>query len=770
MPVGLPAGLNVPEDYRPIARLDDNGSYLLAYGNTIEVMEPSGECRFSRTLDSEPLCVVPGSSSGSIIVMTHKRAYGFTRMTLVPLGSSPLALPTLSVAAETPVSATMPSVRLSAAYGHGDSISVADTARLVAASRQLYEDLESNVRETGRFWQPVVVRIRALSSSGRVLFESEPRLITHPVEAEWQGRLSLTAASDGLSTNELDVQVPTYSVHLHTSELGVLSNDKPVASYEVLATPCLHHSDISLQPEVATPRRAGTQTLCTVTFRPGVLDSPAPSARPSRLREIIGHLSELESSLAEYPCERLAASQSEQLPPPAAVTAESAVKMLKKVLAKPVVPDSGFDALLQPPHSFTAAVVAGGADTLLWGGVEVYRFDGWGVEAFADTVTDAAWQAAVEVTFADGSSVVRGSSGSSNAPATLGPLLSYPSADAVSITISLSVSGQTLRKATFPLIRDPSARHSVHVNPTMRAFELPAAGGNFEIPAADSRVLDYHDHLVLCSADAPLLPVASAKVASGSVNALAEAAFGQSSWDFGRVRYYVFTSRGIYLLSASSSRRAMSMSLIDSRIVRSRYTLAPTEQGLAAVASGDIVLLSGSKARRIDKGDLGTVTALEWVHDRHELWCICPDTTEVLCFDSDMSRYTIPLAFEEAHDAGVLTGRDTGRCYLAGHDAGATEVSIRWTGYLEPYGRHCFGLKTLALYMAGKFEGLRISLSRCSLLAEAPMPELDLTLSGTVRFPLCRRVFIHPRLRLKLTVEGKVSTDSRFYKIVLYDN
>lgn len=766
-PVVPPAELSTPPGYRPIAMLDNRGTYLMACRNNIRVVESSGSESVTRTLDSEPLCVVRGADPGTIVVMTRKRVYCFTRMALVPYGIEDLALPCVRAQAEAPVSAEMPSLTLSAAYGHGDSISPADTARLSAAGRQLYEDLDSNVRGAGCYWQPVMVRVRALDASRRVLFESEPQLFTHPQSAEWGGQISLTAASDGRTTNVLDVQVPAFSLHIHAPENA--TSDGIVSSYELLVSPALHHCDITLQPAVATPRRAGTQTLCTVTFRPGVLDSPAPAARPLQLINLIARLLWLETSLVEIPYARLMASQSEKLPPLAAESVEASVKVVKKALAKPVSPAADGEYLLAPPHSFTASTVAIGVDTVLWGGIEVARFAGWGVEHFSDSVTDAAWQGAAVVTFADGSTVVRTSSGTRDAPATFGPVLSYPSPYAVSIILSVAVAGQSLRKATFPLVRDPSGRRAVYVSPTLRPFSLPAAEGNFEVPEATASPQLFRDTLLLCSASAPLLPLASTRVTEGEVNALAEAPFGQSSWDFGRVRYYVFTSRGIYLLSAASTRRAMSMSLIDNRIVSNRYALAHTERGLAAIASGDIVLLSGSKAKRIDRGGLGGAKALAWEHDSHELWCVCSGSTEVLCFDKDMSRYTIPLVFEETVDAGTIIERDTGRCYIPGHDGSCDSIYVKWRGVLQPFAFRCFGLKSLSLHIAGTFSGMKIALNRSSLLEDSPRPELELLVDGTVRSPILRRVFLPPHLRFNLTLEGNASPDSLFYKTEISD-
>lgn len=763
-PMLPPPRFECPTGYRPIARLENDGKMLLARDNMLSIRLSDGTMAGDCELDGESLCVVPGAIAGTVIVMTRTRSYTLSTTDLSLRESSELIMPVIRATAETPVAAEMQSVQLSKTYSHGDSISESDKSRLTSAARELYENLDSNVRETNRYWQPVMARVRAISASGQTLYESEPRLFTHPSSPEWAGQIALTAATGGLSTNLLEVEAPTYSLNLYMPE-G--TQNSSVAAYQVLVTPVFHHIDISRNPSIVTPRRAGTQTLCTITFRPGILNSPAPAARPFRLLDIISRLDMLESVLVEIPCTELSMSGMKELPPVSSVDVVSSTKSVMKILAKTVKSSEPVDSLLSPPNSFTASVVACGTDTLLWGGVQVSRFKGWSAELFADSVTDAAWTASVEVMFTDGSAVVSTSSGTAGAPELFGPVLSYPSADAVSMRICLEVSGHTYREATFPLTRDLSGRRAVYINPGLQPFELSVAAGSYVEPQSTATSIDFQDRLLLCRADAPLVPTASVKISSGTVNALMEAPFGQSSWDFGRIRYYVFTSRGIYLLSASTSRSAMSISMIDPRIVNSPYCVASTERGVAAIASGDLILLSGSKATRIYRDGVHDAEGIVWVHDDHELWCVCPDRTEVLCFDSDMSRYTIPMAFGAEHHAGALVARGTSLCFSTAHDSGNSYVDVRWKGILQCGGGQCFDLKTLNIDIAGTFKDLKVRCYRATSMGEAPFPELELTLNGTVNVPIYHRLFLAPHHRIVLEIEGMVFSNSRLFKTVI---
>ena len=762
-PALAPAELKVAEGFRPLALLNTDNTYLVHKGSQLALMSADGNMAGPAvTLDSEPLCVAPGGDDSTITVMTRSTAYTLLRTTLQTVDVATTALPCIRAVAGVAVNATLPAVELSKVYSHGDNIAATDSSRLTTAAKNLYEDLDSNVRGTNRYWQPVLVRIRALGAGGSALFESEPQLVCHPVTPEWSGYLQLSAGSDGKTTNQLEVEVPTYSLHLHLPDAAAIS---PVAAYEVLTSPAIHHSDPTHRVAVAISRRAGTQTLCTVTFSPGVLDSPALAARPSRLISLIGKMQMIESPLVRIPYTELRAVSSIELPALAALSPDNAVKLLEKALATNVVPADEADTLFAAPNSFTASTMAAGADSILWSGIRVNRFEGHDISHFAAAVADMPWQAYTEVRFDDGSTVVRAASGASGAPVLLGPVLSYPSTRAVAITVAVAVTGQTLRKATFTLSRDPSGRRAVYVHPGMRPFELPAADGVYRVPDAVGEALVYNDRILLSNAAAPTTAIASIRVSDCRINALAEARFGQSSWDFGRVRYYVFTTRGIYLLSADGSRKSMSMSLIDNRVVDSPYAIAHTEKGLAAVASGDVVLINGSKITRIDDGSLPPVKALKWVHDCHELWCITDTATELICFDHGMHRYTLDMVFETEHHADTLVQQSTGRVYIASHKSpDGSRQRIKWRGTIEDHSWRCLALRSLWLYMGGSFNGLRISLRRASLLQQSPKPEIDMNVSGTLKAPLCRRVLLPPRLNLTLIVEGEVSADSKFFK------
>ena len=423
-PALAPSELRVAEGFRPLALLNTDNTYLVHKGSQLALMSADGDMVGPAvTLDSEPLCVAPGGDDSTITVMTRSAAYTLLRTTLQTVDVATAALPCIRAVAEVAVNATMPAVELSKVYSHGDNIATTDSSRLAAAAKNLYEDLDNNVRGTNRYWQPVLVRIRALGAGGSTLFESEPQLICHPTTPEWSGYLQLSAGSDGKTTNQLEVEVPTYSLHLHLPDAAAIS---PVAAYEVLTSPAIHHSDPSRRVAVAISRRAGTQTLCTVTFSPACSTRrpcrpPLAANRPYR-QDADDRITPCEDSLHGVACgivDRVAGIGR-------TIGRKRGETTRKSSCHKRGAGRRG-RCFVCRAHSFTASTMAAGADTILWSGIRVNRFEGHDITHFAAAVADMPWQAYTEIRFDDGTTVVRAASGASGAPVQLGPVLSYPS-------------------------------------------------------------------------------------------------------------------------------------------------------------------------------------------------------------------------------------------------------------------------------------------------------------------------------------------------------
>lgn len=234
---------------------------------------------------------------------------------------------------------------------------------------------------------------------------------------------------------------------------------------------------------------------------------------------------------------------------------------------------------------------------------------------------------------------------------------------------------------------------------------------------------------------------------------------GQSSWDYGRTRFYAFSSAGIHSLSTDVTRKTLSLSLLDSRVVAGSRAAAVCEEGVAAVASGDIVMMSGSKVSRI--ADIPGTKALVWVHSHHELWCIGDNFTKVMSFDHDKAVYELSELYDpERSGSGYLTRASDGVCCTAGHGSGC-EVDFEWRGVLD-LGRTVKGLSGVALYAGGDFASLRLDVSRESMGMVAPRPEVGLSLSGSLAAPVVKRIWHAPLRRLDVHLTGR-ATDCRLH-------
>lgn len=745
----------IPAGWTPYARIGDGGNILVGCGTEVAVCSPGGTLSSVTSLNDDILCAL-ATGGGTALVMTRGGAYSINGDGAVSHSETTVAMPRLRTESAASAFATFPAVLLSQAYSHGDVITDADTRRLAEAARFTYRALDSAATSYGCFWQPVIACVRAVGTDGSTICTSEPRLFTHPSAALFAGSFTLTATTSGpAGSNSLQMSVPAFRLKIEFPE----RIPAQVAAYEVLLSPVLYHSDIYGTITATTPGRADSHgTLCTVAL-------PVSAMTPARM---IAAFSRVASVGATFASSTISPGSTVSVNPPGGDIPKVS-SLLTKTAPESIAPASRGAAatLFAAPHSFTAATVSVGPDSVMWGDIELSRFRGWPAESFADTVDPSArpWQTFVKVEFNDGNSVVAASSGNTGAPTLFNPALSYPAADAVKMTIGLLVSGEAARLGEYTLTPDASQTRAVYIHPTGRPFQLPEApaGYSFAIPNAINPTKSYPSAVVLASPSAPLSPQAHAVLSGGRITGMAPVHAPQGSWDYGRCRHYVCSTEGIHVAVANSRRDSLSLSLLDSRHVASPLALAVTSGGVAAIASGQIVELRGNRVKELYT-PLEPPESIAWNPDDRSLWC-CPgkggDSTEVLSFDRSMRRYAVPTAFDAAPLAGFLMRRsDTRAFHIAAGEP--QSVAVCWQGafYLPPGPRHLYRLH---LKLAGTFAGLKVTICRHTLAAPAPLADVELTLNGSLRSPVVRTVQLHPSQWYRITIAGAAAPDAAIF-------
>lgn len=753
--VGFPVPENIPEGWRPVGTAaDGRPATLAAQGRRIGFVR-RGVVMSWRELHAEAADTAEIYGNLLVIADTAGGLYRFTigdDLSLTPVPDVAPYAPLLRAVAAGTVDTALPECALSEQFTTSLRLSEADLKAMGRAAAEAYRRLDGLARAAAVCWQPVIARVRVRDTEGRVIYESEPAYITHPDGQETDGRFSFIRLESASSTLASPVSAPAYRLLLSTGDIP--ADVKAImGTVEVLTTPVLYRHDPSQTPQVTAVRVADRSTLARailVSTPTGEGISPG-EGRPRHILDILARFDDMARVVWSAPGASLAAGDAVVAMNPAG-TVDGDIAALRIALRRGVRDSALRDVLLSPPHVFTAAHTARGAGTVLYSGLRVRRAAAPSVRAMAAGTADEAWHAAVKVEFADGSSIVTADEDVTGAPALLRPVLSYPSPDAVAMTVILRSAGTGTRSGRYALAPDPSGRRAVYVDPSLKPF-LPADTlPVYVVPAESPADIDLPATVAVARADAPLVIRAAASLAAGTVNALAAARTGQSGWDFGRSRYYVFATSGIHLLNADAARGSMSLSLLDGRVAASAQAVADTDTGTAAIASGDILLLVGSRVRRIAAVD--GARGLAWCRDGHELWCLTPEATEVLCFDRGYGRYTMTAAYASVCRGLLVDGE--GQCFRPGHGAPALSADVEWCRDEELYAPRG-GLAVASLEAPGTHAGISAGIyRRCGPLVAAS-PEVNFTVTGRIVAPLRRLVRLMPLRQIRIKVAGRLA-------------
>jgi hypothetical protein len=440
------------------------------------------------------------------------------------------------------------------------------------------------------------------------------------------------------------------------------------------------------------------------------------------------------------------------------------IAAVRKALRSNVTRIDSMTARLLPPHRFTAEVASTASGVTLWGKVKAERYEGFPLSVFAASTANRSWRAAVTVQFADGTetAVWQGQS-TVGCPATINPVLTYPSADAVKMTIALSASGQAPLKQSFDLSPDESGTCARYINTSLKPFELEASADAFVIPLANAVAYDLPDVIVATDAAQPQVAKAVAQLDCGTVTAIAAARVSQNAWDFGRSRFYVMTEQGINSVAVNAAMTALSVNLIDRRGVDgdSAVTVAD-DQVVVAAANGDLLAILSSRISTL-RADTG-YKQLAWVSSRRELWGIDSNgKVEVTCFDYDMSRYKRSgLTIRKVLDyAGGALAQTSDAVVNLDNETASFAQSINWSVSISPKGMDLFTPDTLRLDMSAlSFKGT-VTMSRTGLTTTPTTPDITANITGELRSPIILKSQTRPMRSLKLTIAADVAPDFR---------
>lgn len=759
-PVAPPAVIS-DSAWEPLAMIESCGASLVvvADGGILSIIDPeTGGLKEIGEYGSECFCAL--ASDNKIAASTDQ---GIAELNLDELSAADLAeivdnlwydwldcdaryWPEISMIAEegADCSATVDPRDLSCDYSSvGQPLSDADRRAVTSDLKRAYADVAAQAAAQEAYCAPVLMHYRLVGQDGESLFTSPPVLLGPSDSAALTAPIAITSA-DRRKLDSYTVDARAWRLRLRCSDAVPPEMAKAVSRIEVLASPQFHPFDPDGEAAINLVRRVGDKTLMRVTM-PGAdrsVSSGNPGVGESRLRRMMSVMPGTERVVAvvhgPFESGQVIDVAPRLLPAFGSVAGEC--RALERALGRS--PDRVSPTLrrLSWPHAFSAQCGASAAGSVLWGGLTAHRFIGFGAKMFASALGGAGpWHAAVAVKFSSGSEqVVSTSEGMGAAPLKFNPVLSYPSPDAVAMTLIVSAGGD-VRRQTVPLTPDESGLWSVYVDSSFAPFRLTDEADTFVVPPESKPTVPMPGYVALASESTPAAATAVAQIGDTKVCSLFAASRSQSSWDFSKVRFTALTSGGVYTVTVTPGTvPRLSANLIDPRGTPGSNAAVRVADKILAILDRSLVEVGVSRCkmlRDLSDIDIGDTSDLNCAFDaRHrELWISTSAGSTVISL-KDLAAHTRD---------DTISGRAVGSYAVVGgqlcdlsRDRQVESVYVRWQGrlsagreYLRPR-RLIFDLRSPQISYG------ELTLHRISLTDAEPSPSLRLTLDGAVGSPV----------------------------------
>lgn len=616
---------------------------------------------------------------------------------------------------------------LSQDYTGRRDLTDADRARVAAHAAAIYRHLDAEARNAGCLWQPALVAVEYLGTDGSVVRRTDPVLLTHPDRDPAGASLSFLTA-DHASLAPSDHTVPAWRINVSippTAGTGI-------CAARILLSPMLHCADPATDD--ARVSDLATDPFCTVSFYPGAAYRNGGLARTAAY--IAARFADCARVVATVDCYADTRTTLE-IDTYGMDDIDAANRVVADIMRRDDTAPAAPQVINRLRADFRASVCAAAGGTVVWSGIQAGHPEAPSATMLAartDTATRA-WQAYVAVDYADGARSVTLSSGDTAMPLTFGPAIVIPSSDAVAVEIGLLAAGASPLRSRLTLTPDRGT--AVWVAPDGRPLGLDPAD-SYTVPEAVEHDTSIPGLLAIAAADAPLDILAVQHTACGPLDHIVPAKTGQSSWDFGRARFYAFGPGGIISVATDRRLAAISVSVLDTR--RCRCRPVDTPDGYAVIAGTDIVLVAGTRVSGIAADT--RCDALLYDRRRRELWCITRgEDVRVLCGRLRRAEYT---RTDPGYDPDTivttavrsLVTSPAGVCDICIQDS-TDPQDIRFGAILRPAARPSgTPLRRLRLDADGTVSRGRVTITRLHHRRLAPAPELDISIDGPIRHSL----------------------------------
>ena len=758
VPTGAPA---VVSDKGGIPVGKNGDMLLLARGNELWQTDGKNE-RLLGEFSGNIGAVMP-VEAGRSIVMADKplEISGDVCADAIPAPGFP-ALRRIDLAT---VSAPLPGRTLRGNYGsRSTTLEAADIATLTDDFLDAYCRLGDMAAGAGGFIAPVIAQVRLRGGDGNLLHTSAPVIIAPEVGLQAvETSMTVCDGDGGSTTSGAVLRATSFCIGVSFPATGEVEWSGEVASVEVLVSPQLHPVDAAVTVSGSFGSFQGGAGKLTVVA-PGVESKGDRAAEGTRFhRRVVAALARIDDIMTVTVFG--VSSAAGRVCNPSATDTRRQLTALVSVLGGKVKPPT--DVMMRElsrPHTFTAAVARQSGDTVVWGDITCHRFPGYTAREMGvahEVSQPAAVPTACLVKFADGSSVVTSMTEHCFNTLALSPLITYPHPDAVELTVIVGT-----RSVTVPLTPVGDGRTACWLDPQCRAVVPGVELGMFILPSATPRVSRFPDGVAVASRATPLDVAMAVRTGCGQVVELTPTVRTSSSWDFGRARFYAFTTSGICGIAVSGS--TVTVAVIDSRGVTRKCGVATTSGGVAAIAGGDLVMVTGSRCVTLRENVQADMAG--WCGSRGELWLTGSVDGKTLVCDvkgnAIMTRDDVaPVMFLSASPSLYMLDRD-GKVLDASVEVGSPAREVSWRVRV-PLGAWSAMTGMSVALSSSRYKGNVTLLADNGAGSAHALPVVDMAVDGEVNHPVVARLSAPLRRYATVAVSGVVSADTLIQETII---
>lgn len=754
-PAGMPGKTTLPDGWKAWARIGDK--LIVTSGRqvgTVDINSDGAPVVSSVQLPGEARCAL-NKDDLAIVITTGGavtvRADGSVSETIKDYP----AISLLAVA-DANISASVGDRTLSQAYTNG-LFEKKDKEALVGDLADAYRHICSEAASSGVMVQPALARYKLVDSSGSILFESAPVLLTHADGAQCTDTVALT------SSDRRTVDGYTLSAKSWHLEAVLPAAETDVAAAEIFMTPLFHPFDADGEG-TATVMRASTAgaPFCRVGL-PGRENGLGSIYRDKSQRTIMQAIARIEMLEERVAVIRDPFGSAAKIKIDIAVDADpmTATGKIRKAMSKSVAVGGRRNLMLSAPHGFSAACVAEASGAVAWADLRVLPYSGYPVGMFAAEVSGSSWSCDSAVYFKGNTGVSRQESGTTNAPTKLGPVICYPLAEARKMAILIRSGGQK-RLAELDLAADASGRYAVYIAQDLRPF-TPAVSTLNAPEAVTGYSVDLPDCVAFAASSRPFDIRSVLSVGSGIVTVQGHVS-GNQAWDFGRSHFTIGCRGGVFRAGVNLNNGVTGLRTVAERGIDRCDALATSDDGDIFLASGRIIHIDRNGHCKIFSKDQGYV-AVARDSTRGELWALRHDGSIDIYIDTKK-----PVYFRFSHITAD-TLKMLGNVFaIKGNElydtateifAARNRIRLHLHSNIRPDYLMTGVARLHAAMQASDFVG-SISVEGSSLSALRPWAIRKATVSGAVAGPLTMALMCRPARAIDVVIEGDVSEDFVF--------